>query len=179
MILRNPQLSIRSGHNIEAEFCNCSLFSFKQFIWQQCSRPLEMSAQHEKFTSLSNNFDESISSLKQNQEVNEGTTQREYESTDIDLFLTAEPFWQHSQVATFWTSRAVTVQFGTRAGVGQPQTAHLPIMGGGASQEGFTKTSFTLFVALLPKIRLAAFKCNLSGKMHTREVIKNSLLKIL
>jgi len=60
-----------------------------------------MSAQHEKFTSLSNNFDESISSLKQNQEVNEGTTQREYESTDVDLFLTAEPFWQQSQMATF------------------------------------------------------------------------------
>ena len=182
VILRDPQLSIRSGHNFEAEFCNCSLFSFRQFIWQQCSRPLEMSAQHKKFTSLSNNFAGSILSLKQNQEVNERTSPKEYESTDIDLVLTAKAFWQHSQMATFWTTRAVTVQFETRAGVGQPQTisrqtgktAHLPIIGEGASQEGCT-----LLFALLPKSTLAAFKCNLSWKIHIYKRSKNSLLTIL
>ena len=57
--------------------------------------------EHKKFTSLSNNFAESILSLKQNQEVNERTSPREYESTDIDLVLTAKAFWQHSQMATF------------------------------------------------------------------------------
>ena len=146
-----------------------------------------MSAQHKKFTSLSNNFAGSILSLKQNQKVNERTSPKEYESTDIDLVLTAKAFWQQSQMATFWTTRAVTVQFETRAGVGQlktisrqtGKTANLPIMGGGASQEGCTETSFTLFFALLPKSKLAAFKCDLSGKMHcTYRRSKNSLLTI-
>ena len=62
---------------------------------------MEMSAQHKKFTSLSNNFAKSILSLKQNQEVKERTSPIEYESTDIDLVLTAKAFWQQSQMATF------------------------------------------------------------------------------
>ena len=69
-------------------------------------------------------------------------------------------------MATFWTTREVTVQFETRAGVGQlktisrqtGKTANLPIMGGGASQEGWTETSFTLFFALLIKKQACSFQ---------------------
>ena len=121
-------------------------------------------AQHKKFTSLSNNFAESIFSLKQNQGVNGRTSPREYENTVIDLVLTAKASWQHSQMATVWITTAVTVQFETRAGVGQlktifrqtGKTAHLPIMGGGASQEGCTE--FYLIFCTPPKNQACSFQ---------------------
>ena len=76
----------------------------------------------------------------------------------------------------------MTVQFETRAGVGQPQTisrqtgktAHSPITGVGAVRRGVLKKIFTLFFALLQKSRLAAFKCNFEwenayiGEVKTR-----------
>ena len=134
-----------------------------------------MSAQHKKFTSPSNNFAESILSLKQNQAVDESTSPREYESTDIDLVLTAKAFWNTHKWPHFeLLDRAVTVQFETRAGVGQPQTisrqtgktAHSPITGVGAVRRGVLKIFLSYFLHSSQKAGLQLSSAILSGKMH-------------